>query len=250
MNRAQRCDQKELLDGDDIPFGDLAQNLRELDIINTRLGGHRITLQGLKALLPEKDFPEILHVAEIGCGGGDNLRVIARFLQEKNIPFHLTGIDLKPECIQYAQAHSGIPPQSVSWVCSDYESVDFGEAGKPHIIFSSLFCHHFPNEALVTQMQWLAQNSRLGFFINDLHRHPLAYQSIKILTRLFSKSYLVKNDAPLSVLRAFRRADWIEIFRKSGLPQPRIQWQWAFRYLVIWGKAPHAENPTCQVSKT
>ena len=235
MNWASRCNQKELLDGDDIPFADLAQNLRELDVINTRLGGHRITLRGLQALLP-KDFPETLHVAEIGCGGGDNLRVISRFLQEKNIPFRLTGIDLKPECIEYARVHSGIPEPLVDWMCSDYEAVDFRETGRPHILFSSLFCHHFSDEALVVQMQWMHQNSQLGFFINDLHRHPLAYQSIKTLTRLFSKSYLVKNDAPLSVLRAFRRADWIAIFRKSGLPPPQIRWEWAFRYLVISGK--------------
>lgn len=233
MNWAQRCGKKELLDGDDIPFADLAQNLLELDSINTRLGGHRITLRGLKALLPTQ-FPEILHIVEIGCGGGDNLRVIARFLQAQKIPFRLSGIDLKKECIDYARAHSGIPETAVSWICSDYQTVDFKETGRPHILFSSLFCHHFGEAALVKQMQWMTANSQLGFFINDLHRHPLAYHSIKILTRLFSKSYLVKNDAPLSVLRAFRRADWTEIFRKSGLSQPQIEWCWAFRHLVIW----------------
>ncbi len=234
MNWGTRSSEAELLDGDGIPFSDLAQNLRELDVINTRLGGHRITLRGLKALLP-KDFGEILHVAEIGCGGGDNLRVVANFLEKEGIPFRLSGIDLKRDCIDYARANSGIPAQSVAWICSDYQKADFGISGKPHIVFSSLFCHHFSEAALIHQMLWMQQNSQLGFFINDLHRHPLAYHSIKTLTRLFSKSYLVKNDAPLSVLRAFRRADWGQIFRKSGLSQPLIQWRWAFRYLVIWG---------------
>ncbi len=232
MNWSQRCNRKELLDGDGIPFADLALNLRELDFINTRLGGHRITLRGLKALLPPQ-FPEILHIAEIGCGGGDNLRVIARFLETKKIPFRLSGIDLKKECIDYARAHSGIPETAVRWICSDYQTVDFRETGLPHILFSSLFCHHFDTKALIGQMQWMSETARLGFFINDLHRHPLAWQSIKLLTKLFSKSHLVKNDAPLSVLRAFRRSEWEEIFRKSGLPQPQIEWCWAFRYLVI-----------------
>jgi hypothetical protein len=31
-----------------------------------------------------------------------------------------------------------------------------------------------------------------GFFTNDLHRHPIAYNFIKYATKLFSKSYLVK----------------------------------------------------------
>ncbi len=236
MSFRVRSAQKELLDGDDIPFADLAQNLRELDTINTLLGGHRITCKGVEAFL-KKDFSLPLHIAEIGCGGGDNLRAISHFLQKKSVPHRLTGIDLKPECVEYAREKSGLSPQIATWICSNYEAVIFSEEEKPHILFSSLFCHHFSEEELAPQMRWLEQNSRLGFFINDLQRHLLAYHSIKLLTRFFSKSYLVKNDAPLSVLRGFRRAEWEAIFRSAGLPQPYIHWQWAFRFLIISGAA-------------
>ena len=75
-------------------------------------------------------------------------------------------------------------------------------------------------------------NSNIGFFINDLHRHPLAYHFIKLATQLFSKSYLVKNDAPLSVLRGFKKQEWENILRKSDLSDYTIKWQWAFRYLI------------------
>jgi hypothetical protein len=81
-------------------------------------------------------------------------------------------------------------------------------------------------------LQWMHRNSTHGFFINDLHRHPLAYYSISLLTRLFSKSYLVKNDAPISVLRGFTRDDWKRIFRDAGLDNYSCHWRWAFRWLV------------------
>jgi hypothetical protein len=49
------------------------------------------------------------------------------------------------------------------WICSDYAAVNF-DKNQPDIIFSSLFCHHFTNEELVSMLQWMKQNSRIGFF--------------------------------------------------------------------------------------
>jgi hypothetical protein len=68
--------------------------------------------------------------------------------------------------------------------------------------------------------------------INDLHRHPLAYFSIKWLTRWFSKSPMVQHDAALSVLRSFKRRDWNSIFAQAGLDQVTIHWRWAFRWQI------------------
>jgi hypothetical protein len=105
---------------------------------------------------------------------------------------------------------------------------------RPDIIFSSLFCHHFTDEQLVQMLKWLRQNSNRGFFINDLQRHWLAYYLIKYITRFFSRSYLVKNDACISVARSFRRNEWHNLFQLAGLNQPYIGWRWAFRYLVTF----------------
>jgi hypothetical protein len=88
----------------------------------------------------------------------------------------------------------------------------------------------------MTMLQWMQQNSRVGFFINDLHRHPLAYYSIKWLTRLFSKSYLVKNDAPISVERGFIKKEWENLCAMAGIKPLSIQWQWAFRHLIVYKK--------------
>jgi hypothetical protein len=106
-------------------------------------------------------------------------------------------------------------------------------ANKPAIIFSSLFCHHFNESELVKMLQWMKEYSNSGFFINDLQRHPLAYYSIKFLTSIFSKSYLVKNDAPLSVARGFKKNEWIALLAAAGILQYHIKWKWAFRYLIV-----------------
>ncbi|MFN2438691.1 MAG: methyltransferase domain-containing protein [Chitinophagaceae bacterium] len=226
----QRSYQKELLDGNKISFDDIKQNMLELERINHLLGGHQITLRGIKTLIRKCTENKILRIVEIGCGGGDNLRVIQKWAEKKDIKIELTGVDINEECITYAKNISGT--SGIHFICSDYRTVMFGK--KPHIIFCSLFCHHFTEKELVMLLKWLRQNSITGFFINDLHRHPIAYYSIKLLTTLFSKSYLVKNDAPLSVQRSFKKKDLKKLFVAAGLSNYSIEWKWAFRWLVTY----------------
>ncbi|HEU4472078.1 MAG TPA: methyltransferase domain-containing protein [Flavisolibacter sp.] len=224
----QRTYEKELLDRDDIPFEDIKQNMQELDLINARLGGHAITLSGFKSLTRREPGRRQWHLAELGCGGGDNLRVIRDWAHSASLQIRLTGIDINPECISYASGEQ--KNHGISFIRSDYRDITFGE--KPDIVFSSLFCHHFTDEELVYMLRWMKANSSSGFFINDLHRHPLAYHSIALLTRLFSRSYLVKNDAPLSVRRGFKKNDWRRLLSTAGISDYSCRWRWAFRWLI------------------
>ncbi len=220
-----------MLDAADIPFADIKKNMEELDTINRLLGGHRISNKGFEAFCG----PGVTHlsVCEIGCGGGDNLRAIYKYCASKNIQLQLTGIDLKQECIDFARQRNADMP--ATWICSDYRLADL-ESNPPDIIFSSLFCHHFTQPELVSMMGWMKTHCSKGFFINDLQRHTLAYYSIQWITRIFSNSYLVKNDAPLSVARGFVKKDWEEIFLAAGIRTYLLQWMWAFRYLIIFKK--------------
>ena len=93
---------------------------------------------------------------------------------------------------------------------------------------------HFKEDELVDMLQWMKENAAKGFFINDLQRHPLAYHSIKWITKLFSKSYLVKNDAPLSVARGFTKKEWKQLLEWACIDDYSLQWKWAFRYLVTY----------------
>lgn len=234
MNFSERSDKPELLDLADIPFNDIQRNMAELNVINTYLGGHHITIEGIKKFINGK---KEISICEIGCGGGDNLLAIRSYCSKRNIFTKCMGIDINPDCITFAKKK--LPDRGFFFTTSDYRKYFFEE--KPDIIFTSLFCHHFNNEELISMLQWMESNSGLGFFINDLHRHALAYYSIRILTRLFSKSYLVKNDAPLSVLRGFTRKDWEQLLQSAGLAAYSLQWKWAFRWLIVF-KKDHSTN--------
>lgn len=232
MNLSHRSYQKELLDEDFIPFAAIKQNMRELNFINKWLGGHRITIHGFKKLAANR---KQVSICEIGCGGGDNLVAINEWCKKRKISLCITGIDIKNECITFAKSNANFTT-SADWITSDYRTVNFRM--KPDIIFSSLFCHHFSNDDLAFQFKWMKENSSVGFFINDLQRNPFAYYAIRFLTSIFSKSPLVKNDAPLSVARGFTRTELHDICEEAKITKAKISWKWAFRFLVM---LKHAE---------
>jgi 2-polyprenyl-3-methyl-5-hydroxy-6-metoxy-1,4-benzoquinol methylase len=218
--------QKELLDADGIPAADLFQNLRELDRINTLLGGYNITFSALKKVAqPHHRYILI----DIGCGGGDTLKHIQKWRLRKKMDFQLIGIDLKPECIEYAtrQQTAG----GIQFICDDYRNM-FLHVPKIDIIHACLFCHHLDESQLIELIRF-ALDRKILLLINDLERNTFAYFAIKTLTALFSKSYLVKNDAPLSVARGFTKKEWINLLKKAGATHFSVLNKWAFRHEVI-----------------
>jgi 2-polyprenyl-3-methyl-5-hydroxy-6-metoxy-1,4-benzoquinol methylase len=222
---------------DDLALGgeDMAQTLEELDLINTWLGGNKVVTDALSYLrrLPQGQpfFERTVAIADLGCGGGDLLKVMAKWARKRNVKAELTGIDANGYIVDYAAANCRKYPE-ISFRQKDIFSPVF--ARQPYdVMVCSLFCHHFTDEQLVAMFRQLYSQARLGVIINDLHRHPLAYYSIQALTAAFSKSYLVKNDAKLSVLRAFRKPELQRILAEAGIEKYRLRWMWAFRWQLV-----------------
>ena len=210
----------------------LRQNLDELETINTWLGGYRVVLSALGRLRARFPTARPLRLADLGSGGGDTLRHIARWARRQHVAVELVGIDANRFMLDYAAAKARDFPE-ISFRQLDIFGPEFRE--QPFdIITCSLFCHHFSDEALVTLLRQLRAQATLAVVINDLHRHPLAYYSIKGLTRLFGGSHLVQNDAPLSVARAFTRQDWQLLLARAGIEKYELRWQWAFRWQVMF----------------
>ncbi|MCF0062303.1 methyltransferase domain-containing protein [Dyadobacter chenwenxiniae] len=226
-----RNQNKELLDQEEIPSADLFQNLRELDFINHWLGGYNISFDALKKVVrPGKSYI----LVDIGCGGGDTLKRIHHWSNKAGYKLNLYGVDIKPVCIAYAAEN--LKTASVKLICDDYRHI-FSHLDQVDIIHACLFCHHLAESQLVELVEFALRNKSV-LVINDLERNPLAYYSIKWLTKLFSKSYLVKNDAPLSVLRGFKKAEWLAILEKAGAVNFSVRNKWAFRHeVIVYGNA-------------
>jgi 2-polyprenyl-3-methyl-5-hydroxy-6-metoxy-1,4-benzoquinol methylase len=226
---SQRSYESELLDAPDIPQQLLFQNLQELDVVNRTLGGHAITLAGIKKLVTDKN--RMYHIIDIGCGGGDAMKHIAKWASANGYQVKLTGVDMNADCIDFMKS-ACIDFPEITGLVMDYRDY-MKKNNEIDIVHCSLFCHHLKDDELIELFQYINNYARIGFVINDLQRHWFAYYSIKFLTRLLNGSTLMKNDAPLSVLRGFRKNELQKILDKASVKNYSIKWKWAFRYLVM-----------------
>jgi len=231
-----RATEEELMDDLTLASEELRQNLDELETINTWLGGYAPVLDALEQLRPRFPATRALRLADLGSGGGDTLRQIARWARRRGVAVELIGIDANPFMLEYAASRSTKYPE-ISFQQADIFSSEFQQ--QPFdILTASLFCHHFSDEQLARMLRQWSQQARVAVIINDLHRHPLAYHSIRWLTRLLGGSRLVRNDAPLSVARAFTRPDWHHLLALAGVVRYTLRWRWAFRWQVVMEGRP------------
>jgi SAM-dependent methyltransferase len=231
----QRSYKKEMLDEPGIPKADLFQNLRELNTINSLLGGHSVTINAIKKLLHDKKHT--YNILDIGSGGGDTLLQIAKWAKQNGYRVLCTGVDMLPDCIAYAKENCK-DFDNIKFVCDDYAHF-MHSAPKFDLILTSLFCHHLTDDELIELFKQMNSHTNIAGVINDLHRHPFAYYSIKWLTAFLSKSYLVKNDAPLSVLRGFSAKELNMLLAKASIDRTKYSlcWKWAFRWeLIVYSK--------------
>jgi len=222
----------ELMDAGPCSYEDFAACLRDIARINAATNAHAPTLSWLARLWRTTSPARPFRVLDVGCGYGDGLRAIARDAARQHVAVELVGIDINPWAKQAAEAAT--PANSAI----RYETADlFGyDGGDYDAIVSSLFTHHLDDDGAVAFLRWMHGNARRGWFVNDLHRHVVPFVFIAGATRLARLHRFVRNDAPLSVARAFRRAEWQALLARAALAgaPPRVRWEPLFRYCVAW----------------
>ncbi|MBC7653383.1 MAG: methyltransferase domain-containing protein, partial [Oligoflexus sp.] len=142
-------------------------------------------------------------------------------------------VDATASAVAYAKKTNKNYP-NLSFRLADVLKENFKE-NEFGVVISSLFTHHFDDEAWGLLIKKMLYSSKKAVIINDLHRHPFAYHSIGLLTQLFSKSPMVKHDSKLSVLRSFSKKELEILLKKAGAKKYSIKWMWAFRWqVIIW----------------
>ncbi len=215
----KRSYEQEMMDDFSIRDERIDIALSELKIINKYLGGISTTKSALNFLLESEN--EKLKIIDIGSGSSDNL--IAAKNRFPNL--QILSIDKNLRVLSNSE-------NSLKKINSDAFHLPIKD-GSCDIVHAALFLHHFTEDQIQKLLKEFLRISKIGIIINDLQRSLLALIGIKILTVLFSKSEMVKNDAPLSVKRGFTKHELLKILLNSGATNFIIKRKWAFRWMVV-----------------
>lgn len=232
MNFKHRSYELEIMDDLEMEGEELASTLRQIAVINRWLGGSSVTLAGVKKLLKGIYVSDkTLKIIDMGCGGGESLRLIADWGRKTGQKLELIGIDANLYTIDYAReqckAYSEIRFEQLNVFSEGFANLSFD------IALCNLFLHHFTEVEIGVLLKTMTKSATIGIVINDLQRNYLAYYLFHWLTLALGASKMVRYDGKLSIRRAFKKKEIEQLLANSHVTHYDIQWKWAFRYQVI-----------------
>jgi len=208
-------DVDELLDG---PLDDpaaLRGNLHDLARVNRRLGGVAMSIRAVDALAGDRSS---LDVVDVGTGAADIPVALLDHAARTGRTWRVTGVDSRPEIL--AAAAAGDPrltaTPGLSLHVGDGRGLPFAD-GAFDVAHTSLVIHHLEPDAVVLLLREMARVARLGVVANDLVRGRLALAGAWALTRVATRNRYTRHDAPLSVRRAYTRAELDALVADAGL---------------------------------
>ncbi|MBV8354249.1 MAG: methyltransferase domain-containing protein [Candidatus Eremiobacteraeota bacterium] len=225
MTSFARSDARELMDAPVDSLSELEENLRDLERANRWFGGvapiaHEIRRRGARRIL------------DVGCGGGDIARALARAARDRGESLSLTCLDSSEQILELARRRTGTN-SDLTFVRGNGTRLPFGD-GAFDLAFCSLVLHHAaPEEEAIALLRELRRVSRLTPIVADLYRSRAAYVAIWTFLHLASRNRLTVHDGPLSVRRAYTPAEAVELARAAGWKKPvarRTAW---FRMIVL-----------------
>jgi ubiquinone/menaquinone biosynthesis C-methylase UbiE len=211
MNFRHRANEDEIMDDLSRPEHEFAAAYRELEMVNRWLGG----IRAIERFLPA--IPDLL-ILDIAAGACDSSEALIR-----RIPCRIVVLDRNPRGLKLARK---------SWpVVGDALELPFRDATFD-VVMASAFFHHLSNDDCARILEQMWRIAKRLVLVNDLHRHPVAYLSIRILAACFSKSTMFRHDAPVSVRRAFRPRELLSIANAAGVPA-RVYRSFPYRLVLV-----------------
>ena len=226
MTLATRAIAEELMDAPDLDPATYSAVVGDLAKVNVVTMAARPTLAFLSRAIAR--HPGKLRLLDVGFGDGDMLRRIARWAARRGHDLELVGVDLNPRSELAARAHTP-PDMAVRWVTGDYADL----ANEPwDVVISSLVAHHMTHAQLIAFLHFMEAHARLGWLVNDLHRHGFAHAGFPLLARLFGWHRIVRLDGTLSIARSYRPGEWPPILAEAGIAGARVYRAFPFRLCV------------------
>ncbi len=208
------------MDIEAVSFDDFRACLRDLSRVNTLTLGRRPVLTFLDHALRHapKDLP--VTILDVAFGYGDTLRAIREWGERRGRRLNLLGVDLSPQAVRAAR-EATTAREDIAYHCADIFA--FSPPVPVDFVVSSLFTHHLQDDDIKRFLGWMDAHARLGWCVNDLHRHRVSFHGFRLFARTLRLHRFVQHDGPVSIARGFRPSEWHALIAAAGLPAGETQ---------------------------
>lgn len=233
----ERSPDMEILDDNVHDPGELAENFRDIRRVNHLLGGTSVILRQLPWLLDAVPATQSISILDLATGTADIPLAIVRWAKRHDRTVQVTASDVSDQILSIARDETRGHPE-ITIERHDARSVPLPD-NQFDLVICSLSLHHFTPEDAVQVLREMRRLARHGIILNDLYRTRAGYALTWIAARVTTRNRLTRNDAPLSVLRAYSPDELRDLLRQAGCDTATITKHLWFRMVAVERKANH-----------
>jgi SAM-dependent methyltransferase len=226
-----RTHKLELLDqlGHQAPVDELCGNLRDIRRANRWFGGTSAVVNALEPLLRTDDPTVPVSILDVATGSADIPLALAGWARHEGRSIRLVATDLQPDVLAVAKEAIGtsdIVVEQADALNLPYPDHSFD------IVTLSLALHHFEPDDAIRVLCELGRVARRMMLVNDLERSWAGYAGAWLFGRLLTRNSMTRNDAPLSVRRAYTRPEALALAHAAGWHGARVRYSVPHRYVL------------------
>lgn len=232
----RRHNRPEEMDRPDLDRALLADDLRNLEVLNRLFGGRDVIRRRVLPLIRALEPGRELRVLDIGSGSGDLCRAIVDGCREAKRPVRLLSLDMHPLVQAVAVQRCAERYPEIRFLRGDGCRIPL-RSGSVDLAVCTLALHHFTEADAVALLCEMTRVSRRWTVVSDLCRSRLAYAAVWTATR-FMLNPMTRYDGPVSVERAFTMPELRNLSAQAGwrgAVSHREPW---FRMSLVCAKEP------------
>ncbi len=229
---AHRSELTELMDGPELDAATLAENLRDIRLINRWLGW-AAALTGEVAAVTRRASLRECTLLDVATGSADLPLALVAWGRRQGVAIRAFAGDLSPPILMAAHAEiARVAPGAVALLCCDARALPL-PVRSVDLVTCSLALHHLGPDDAIAALRELGRVTRHTLIVSDLARGRLAYLGARLLAIPF-RNPLTRHDAAVSVLRAYTRGELVALARAAGLEGALVRARFPFRLIMTW----------------
>jgi SAM-dependent methyltransferase len=185
----------------------------------------------VERLSRERGLAGAVRVLDVGSGGADVPRALARWGQRNGLRVHSVACDRHEQVSSVAAAFCG-GDGSISILRADALAPPFAPRSFDFVT-CSLMLHHLAEDDVSRLLEAVRPLARHALILCDLERSGRAYAGVWLATRLICRSRLTRHDGPVSVRRAYTIPELTALARRAGCGDMRWSRRAFFRLVGV-----------------